>query len=318
MADSIEQSGSLELMQRLGLDDDVIAHRKMIAGLEPADFARIGEIRSLVVRRLDAHIAAFFDHLSGLTEAAPLLKSTALLAKPKRLKRQHLLAMVAGDYGARYVEQRIELGLIYAGAGLDARVFLGAFYCMLRSIGTSVMSEFEHAPSIGFQYVMSLEKVAYFDIGLIVDVLVHERERLIRHQQEAIRSLSTPVLQLRERLLLLPIIGVIDTFRARLITDNLLKAIRSSRARMVVMDITGVPSIDSTGANHILQTVTAARLMGTEVIVTGGSAEVAQSLIALGVEVGRLTTVGDLQGGIEQAEESLGYRVCRSRATAGM
>jgi rsbT co-antagonist protein RsbR len=78
---------------------------------------------------------------------------------------------------------------------------------------------------------------------------------------------------------------------------------------MVVMDITGVATIDSRVANHILQTVTAARLMGAKVIVTGISAPVAQSLVALGIELNGLDTVGDLQGGIELAERNLGYRV---------
>src|SRR5581483_3401889 len=107
------------------------------------------------------------------------------------------------------------------------------------------------------------------DIGVTMDVLVLERERIIRQQQEAIRELSTPVLQIRDRLLLLPIIGVIDTHRARLITENLLRAIRDNRARVVVMDVTGVATIDSKVANHLLQTVTAARLMGATVIVSG-------------------------------------------------
>jgi rsbT co-antagonist protein RsbR len=75
------------------------------------------------------------------------------------------------------------------------------------------------------------------------------------------------------------------------------------------MDITGVATIDSRVANHILQTVTAARLMGAKVIVTGISAPVAQSLVSLGIELGGLDTVGDLQGGIEAAEHHLGYHV---------
>src|SRR5436189_1439338 len=121
---------------------------------------------------------------------------------------------------------------------------------------------------------------------------VEERERIIRQQQESIRELSTPVLQIRERLLLLPIIGVIDTQRARLITESLLRSIRANRAKVVVMDITGVATIDSKVSNHLLQTVTAARLMGAHVIVTGLSAEVAPSLVALGSELSKLNTVG--------------------------
>ncbi len=138
---------------------------------------------------------------------------------------------------------------------------------------------------------------------------VQERERIIRQQQEAIRELSTPVLQVRERLLILPIIGLIDPQRARQLTEQLLQAIRANRAKVVVMDITGVPSIDSNVANYLVQTVDASRLMGANVIVTGLSPEIAQTLVVIGVDLSKMDTVGDLQGGIEKAERMLGYKV---------
>jgi rsbT co-antagonist protein RsbR len=75
------------------------------------------------------------------------------------------------------------------------------------------------------------------------------------------------------------------------------------------MDITGVAAVDSKVANHLIQTVAAARLMGATVIVTGLSADVAQALVALGVDLGRINTIGDLQGGLEEAERLLGYKV---------
>jgi rsbT co-antagonist protein RsbR len=138
---------------------------------------------------------------------------------------------------------------------------------------------------------------------------VQERERVIRQQQEAIRELSTPVLPVRERLLILPIIGIIDPQRARQLTEQLLHGIRVNRAKVVVMDITGVPAMDATVANHLVQTVEAARLLGATVIVTGLSPEIAQTLVNIGVDLGKMNTVGDLQGGIEEAERVLGYKV---------
>ncbi|OLD64114.1 MAG: anti-anti-sigma factor [Ignavibacteria bacterium 13_1_40CM_2_61_4] len=147
-------------------------------------------------------------------------------------------------------------------------------------------------------------------IAITVGVgFVQERERIIRQQQEAIRELSTPVLPVRERLLILPIIGVIDPQRARQLTEQLLHGIRTNRARVVVMDITGVPVMDANVANHLVQTVEAARLLGATVIVTGLSPEIAQTLVTIGVDLTKMTTVGDLQGGIEQAERRLGYTV---------
>src|SRR6266498_3745498 len=138
---------------------------------------------------------------------------------------------------------------------------------------------------------------------------VQERERIIRQQQEAIRELSTPVLQVRDRLLILPIIGVIDPQRARQLTEQLLRGIRANRAKVVVVDITGVPSVDATVANHLVQTVDASRLMGANVIITGLSSEIAQTLVTIGVDLSKMNAVGDLQGGIEEAERWLGYKV---------
>ena len=138
---------------------------------------------------------------------------------------------------------------------------------------------------------------------------VQERERIIRQQQEAIRELSTPVLQVRERLLILPIIGILDSQRARQLTEQLLRGIRANRAKVVVIDITGVPTIDSTVANHLVRTVDASRLMGASVIITGLSPLIAQTLVTIGVDLSKVNAVGDLQGGIEEAEKLLGYEV---------
>lgn len=141
---------------------------------------------------------------------------------------------------------------------------------------------------------------------------VQERERVIRQQQEAIRELSTPVLQVREQLLILPIIGVLDGQRARQLTQQLLGAIRANRAKVVVVDITGVPIIDSIVANYLVRTVDASGLMGASVIITGLSSEIALTLVTIGLDLSKVHAVGDLQGGIEEAEHLLGYEVTRT------
>lgn len=316
MSDQIDDSAVAIAMREMGVNESTVERRKKIVALESSDLARIGTIAEIVRPRVEQYTATFFDYLTGQEEARSLLSNRSLLDKVKRLEQAHLLGLVSGDYGLKYARERIELGLLYAKAGLDTRVFLGAFHHLLRNVGAGVMQAYERKPLEGFDNFMSLKKVAFFDMGLTVDVLVYERERMIRQQAEAIRELSTPVLQIRDRLLLVPIIGVIDTHRARLITESLLNAIRSNRARVVVMDVTGVATIDSRVANHILQTVAAAKLMGAVVVVSGISSEVAQSLVALGIELSKLHTVGDLQGGLEEAERILGYRVLHAEGVA--
>ena len=117
-------------------------------------------------------------------------------------------------------------------------------------------------------------------------------------------------------MLLVPIIGQIDSQRARVLTEQLLGAVRDDRAKVVVIDITGVQAVDSRVANHMVQTVEAARLMGATAILAGVSPGIAQTMVTLGIDLGRMITVGDLQSGIERAEELLGYTVTRARARA--
>jgi rsbT co-antagonist protein RsbR len=147
--------------------------------------------------------------------------------------------------------------------------------------------------------------------NMVAVSFVQERERVIRDQQDAIRELSTPVLQVRERLLILPIIGILDGPRARQLTEQLLKGIRAHRAKVVVIDITGVPDVDEDVANSLVQTVDASKLMGASVIITGLSAEIAETLVTIGVDLSKMDTVGDLQEGIEEAERLLGYQSVR-------
>jgi rsbT co-antagonist protein RsbR len=311
-----DQTPAQLLSKDMGISDENVARRRRIVGLEPQDVARIASIKELILSRSEDLTAVFFDHLAGMDEGRPVTGNRAALERARQLKREHLQAMVGAEYNVAYVNQRIELAMLYSKLGLELRVFLGAFHHLLMNMGSVIMKGFERSSNEGFEAFMSLKKVAFFDIGVMVDVIVFDRERVIRQQQDAIRELSTPVLQIRDRLLLLPIIGVIDTHRARLITENLLRSIRASRAKVIVMDVTGVATIDSKVANHLIQTVTAAKLMGASVIVTGLSAEVAQSLVALGIDLAKLNTVGDLQGGIEEAERYLGFKVIAADSPA--
>jgi rsbT co-antagonist protein RsbR len=153
-----------------------------------------------------------------------------------------------------------------------------AFY--LRQIAAHLLDEYSDRPEQAFAALHSLTKLLFFDNGLAVDTYIYQRERTIATQQEAIRELSTPVLRLRERLLVLPIIGILDTSRAQKLSEGLLASIRDSRARVVIVDVTGVPAVDSAVANHLLQAVEASRLMGAKVIVTGLSSDVAQALVS--------------------------------------
>ena len=191
--------------------------------------------------------------------------------------------------------------------GVETHEVLGIVLLLRDVLARSLFANSQDDPELLGRILDAYEPAAN-RIAVTVGVsFVEERERVIREQQEAIRELSTPVLQVRDRLLILPIIGVLDTPRARQLTEQLLGAIQASRARVVVIDITGVATIDLSVANHLVQTVEASRLMGASTILTGLSSKIAQTLVDLGVDLSTMKTVGGLQGGLEEAERLLGY-----------
>lgn len=137
-----------------------------------------------------------------------------------------------------------------------------------------------------------------------------EREKLqqeiIEVQRQAIAELSTPVIPIMDRIIVLPLVGILDSVRARDITRSLLAGIRQYRARVVILDVTGVSIMDTGIINHLNKTIQAARLKGARTIVTGISDAVAESIVDLGIDWSGIETVSNLQTGLVVALSSLG------------
>jgi rsbT co-antagonist protein RsbR len=140
-----------------------------------------------------------------------------------------------------------------------------------------------------------------------------ERERLqqqvIEAQRQALQELSTPVIPVMDRVLVMPLVGNIDSARAKDITRALLAGIREHRARVIILDITGVHIVDSGVAIHLNKTIQAARLKGAHTIITGISDAVAEAIVDLGIDWSELDTLGNLQSGLVAALESLGIKL---------
>src|SRR5262245_10687743 len=196
--------------------------------------------------------------------------------------------------------------------GVETEEVVGIVLLLRDVLARSLFEKYHHDFALLNRVLDAYEPAANRIANTVAVGFVQERERVIRQQQHALLQLSTPVLQVRERLLILPIIGVLDSTRARQLTEQLLRGIRTHRAKVVVIDITGVPEIDAGVANNLVQTVDASRLMGAGVIITGLSSEIAQTLVTIGVDLSKMNAVGDLQGGIEEAERLLGFTVVRS------
>lgn len=297
------------LLADMDLSDPEIARRKEFLEFGEQDVAALRGLNDIAQKYADSVIDDFYEHLLSFDETRAFFKDPATLSRVKRMQKDYFLQLTQGSYGDAYFSNRIKVGLVHQRINLDVKWYLGAYNFYLRAVTSRLFESSSKDPSKAVATLFSLMKLVFLDISLAIQTYV----RTIEKQQEAIRELSTPVLLVRPRLLMLPIIGVIDSQRALQLTENLLRAIRDNRAKVVVMDITGVAAIDSRAANHLVQTVAAVRLMGAEVIITGLSPEVTKALVSLGVDLGKLTTTGDLQGGLEEAERLLGLEVVQRR-----
>jgi len=143
------------------------------------------------------------------------------------------------------------------------------------------------------------------------DVIDRLREASATQERlrEAIQELSNPIIPVYNSVLVVPLVGRVDSARAQTLTEALLEAIAREQAEMVLLDITGVAVVDTNVANHLMQTARAARMLGSQVVLVGISAEVAQTLVQLGLDLGQLVTLSNLQSGLEYALAQQGLAI---------
>jgi rsbT co-antagonist protein RsbR len=314
MADQTQPFSTRSLMQEMGLTNQELAQRKAFLQFHDEEVERLCGLHELAVQYADTVIEDFYGHLLAFEESRAFFKDPAVLERVKAAQKQYFLRLTQGEYDVAYVEDRLRVGMVHERINLPLKLYLGAYNFYLQTIASRLQEVYQNDPEKVLPTFRAFLKLVILDMGFAIETYLYQRERIIRAQQEAIRELSTPVLPLRERLLLLPVIGVLDARRARQLTGQLLQGIRTHRAKVAVMDVTGVPEMDSAAANHLIQTVQASQLMGATVIVTGLSTEVAQTLVRLGVDLSMVQTMGDLQSGIEEAERLLGYTLAKSEA----
>ncbi|HXM38355.1 MAG TPA: STAS domain-containing protein [Gemmatimonadales bacterium] len=291
-----------------------------VPATRPAEPPVLSESAAGLLRELVAHLRQNRTQLREewarrITRAELLTAMTEeeIFAEATAVYDNYVEALETGTFEAlQAYSRRLSERIIPRGVETDEVVGIVLLLrdVLARSLFTKYQDNVDKLNRILDSYEPAANRIA----NTVAVGFVEERERIIRQQQEAIRELSTPVLQVRERLLILPIIGVIDPQRARQLTEQLLRAIRANRAKVVVIDVTGVAAMDSGVANHLVQTVEASRLLGATVIVTGLSPEIAQTLVTIGVDLSEMATVGDLQGGIEEAERLLADRAIPSPA----
>lgn len=157
-----------------------------------------------------------------------------------------------------------------------------------------------------------LDRLALFT----TEAYIATREELIARQQQELLELSTPVVKLWDGILALPIIGTLDSSRTQVVMENLLQTIVATNSRYAIIDITGVPTVDTLVAQHLLKTITAARLMGAECIISGVRPQIAQTIVHLGINLEDVVTKAKLSDALALALQKSGRSVVRKPAAA--
>ena len=152
---------------------------------------------------------------------------------------------------------------------------------------------------------------------LTTDSYIHGRDQVIARQQEEMLELSTPVVTLWDGIVALPLIGTLDSARTQVVMESLLQAIVQTNSRFAIIDITGVPTVDTLVAQHLIKTITAARLMGAECILSGIRPQIAQTIVHLGINLEDIITKSKMADAFRLALERSGRKVVRLEKTNG-
>ena len=187
-------------------------------------------------------------------------------------------------------------------------------FSMKEPVFEQIRSRSKNAETVGEQtwtLTQLLDKLGLFTI----EAFQRTREQLIARQREEIEELSTPVVKLWDGVLALPLIGTLDSARTQVVMQNLLESIVREGADIAILDITGVPTVDTLVAQHLLKTISAARLMGADCIISGIRPQIAQTIVQLGVQL-NVVSKATLADAFAMALTRTGRRVVKVRAQA--
>ena len=295
-------------MSILSLDQAEIASRRAFFALTDEDLTRLASLRPLAEKITDAIVEDFYGLLLSHPETRKFFPDEATIRRVKRTQREYFMGLFAGRCDLAYVEDRLRVGTAHERIGMPPKWYLGAYRQYLQLIHQRFDAEIED-PAEARSAFFAVQRIVFFDVALAIDTYIAANLDALGRHQAAIRELSTPVIRVYDRVLLLPLIGAVDTHRAHQIMESVLLNVVETQARCIIIDIAGVPVVDTSVADHLLKTTAAVRLLGAQTVLTGITAQVARTMVQLGVDVSSMHTVSRLSDGIELALGMVGKTI---------
>lgn len=294
-------------MSVLKLDEAELQSRRTFFEITDGDLARLASLRGFAERRTDEIVEAFYELLLRHPETKSFFADDAMIRRVKRTQRDYFLGLFAGKCDLAYVEDRLRVGAAHERIGLAPKWYLGAYRRYLQLLHDQLFEDLsvdEAHAAYG-----SVLKLVSFDKALAIDTYMAAHLDTIERHQTAIRELSTPVIRVHPGVLLLPLVGAVDSLRAQQVMETVLVRVVEEQAKCIIIDIAGVPVVDTKVADHLVKTTAAARLLGAQTILTGISAQVARTIVQLGVDISTMHTLARLADGIELALSMVGKAI---------
>jgi len=301
-------------MSILQLDEAEIQSRRSFFRLSDEDLARLISLRPFAERVTDGIVEEFYALLLSHPDTLRFFGDEATIRRVKRTQRDYFLQLFSGKCDAVYVEDRLRVGAAHERIGLAPKWYLGAYRQYLDLILRALHVEFKDSQQEILLAYESIQRIVFFDVALAIDTYIAANLEALGRHQAAIRELSTPVIRVYDRVLLLPLVGAIDSVRAMQVMESVLLHVVEAQAKVIIIDIAGVPVVDTRVADHLLKTTAAVRLLGTQTILTGITAQVARTIVQLGVDVSTMRTVSRLSDGIELALQVVGKAITSTPA----
>jgi rsbT co-antagonist protein RsbR len=271
------------------------------------DLERVRAFGKLCLPELDRFIELFYEWQDerGLSKQWFTAES---LPRVQGQQKAYWSEFFAGRVDELYLRQREMLGTVHARIGLPLPTYFAAvdlsFRLWVQRIYPGGLSPEDFSKTI-----CSFTKLLHLDTNVVVESYTRMTSKQILDQRKAILEMATPVTSIWKDILLLPIVGFIDSRRATEIMSNVLEKIAAVRAKVLILDISGVAVVDSAVANHLVKITRAAKLMGCEAMISGLSPAVAQTMVTLGLDVERIHTTNTLQDALEKALTKTGFRI---------
>jgi rsbT co-antagonist protein RsbR len=240
-------------------------------------------------------------------------QSREFLGLLRRAVKEGDLTNLRGAAWHDVLQQLSDLSKSRARQGFTPKQTAGFIFSLKRPLFTVLRREYQDDASALGEETWAITALLD-ELGLhTTEAFIQSREEIISRQQEEMLELSTPVVKLWEGILALPMIGTLDSARTQIVMESLLQRIVETGAEVAIIDITGVPTVDTLVAQHLIKTVTAARLMGADCIISGIRPQIAQTIVHLGVDLGDVVTKATLADAFAVALQRRGLTLATAR-----